>query len=380
MRGYLVAFGAASMLLLGAATANATVYVETNTAPHNFVQTFHRAANGSLVAGPRYATGGVGNPGKNPPLGIPFLDTSNSVQLSPDGSLLFAVNAGDNTVSSFQVTDDGLVLADREPTLGERPVSVAVSGNGLLYVLNSTKGSASITGFRVSTGGELTPLEGSHRATSAPTKDLPASVNFDATGRVVVVADRGANKLDLFLLNERGVPRERVTRPSTGQGPYSVAFTDHDTMIVSNEHFPKVSKSSVSSYRLIVPEPESGGQLKLIPIGSVSAHAGGACWTVITPNESYVFVTAPFSHKIDAFRIGENGKLTPVTKSSHVAHPPGLTLDEGLSHNGGFLYVLDSAKFATDRVLSYRVNADGTLTLAGRSAPFQGSASGLAAW
>ena len=39
---------------------------------------------------------------------------SGSVNLTPDGRLLFVVNAGDNTVSSFRVTASGLKLADRE--------------------------------------------------------------------------------------------------------------------------------------------------------------------------------------------------------------------------------------------------------------------------
>ena len=79
---------------------------------------FDRNHNGTLTAAGQVATGGVGKPAGNPPLGIPFLDTAGSVTLSHNGRFLFVVNAGDNTVSSFRVGPHGLQLADVEPSLG----------------------------------------------------------------------------------------------------------------------------------------------------------------------------------------------------------------------------------------------------------------------
>ena len=97
---------------------NGAVYVQTNTAPNNYVMVFNRNHNGTLTAAGQVATGGVGKPAGNPPLGIPFLDTAGSVTLSHNGRFLFVVNAGDNTVSSFRVGPHGLQLADVEPSLG----------------------------------------------------------------------------------------------------------------------------------------------------------------------------------------------------------------------------------------------------------------------
>ena len=48
-----------------------------------------------------------------PPINLPTVDGSGSVNLTPDGRLVFVVNAGDNTVSSFRVTASGPTLADR---------------------------------------------------------------------------------------------------------------------------------------------------------------------------------------------------------------------------------------------------------------------------
>src|SRR5687768_1244697 len=121
------------------------VYVQTNTAPQNYVMVFDRASDGTVTPAGRVATGGVGKPAGNPPLGIPFLDTAGSVTLSHNGKFLFVVNAGDNTVSSFQVGAHGLQLADVEPSLGIRPASSTTHGD-LLYVLNSEQTTASISG------------------------------------------------------------------------------------------------------------------------------------------------------------------------------------------------------------------------------------------
>jgi hypothetical protein len=46
-------------------------------------------------------TGGRGI-AATPPFGFPTVDGSGSVNLTADGRLLFVVNAGDNTVSSFR--------------------------------------------------------------------------------------------------------------------------------------------------------------------------------------------------------------------------------------------------------------------------------------
>ncbi len=159
---------AALVWLASAAPAVAgdkAVYVQTNTAPDNFVIVFDRASNGHLSFAARVATGGAGKPAGNPPLGIPYLDSAGSVTLSDNGKFLFVVNAGDDTVSSFRVRPKGLELSDRKPTFGVRPVSSTVHGD-LLYVLNSDTAASSISGYRYDNQGRLTPIPGSVRPTA----------------------------------------------------------------------------------------------------------------------------------------------------------------------------------------------------------------------
>ncbi len=351
------------------------VYVQSNTAPANFVIAFDRNSDGTLGAATRYATGGVGKPAANPPLGIPFLDTAGSVTLSENGQLLFVVNAGNNTVSSFRVRSHGLELADIEPSFGLRPVSSTSHGK-LLYVLNSETAISSISGYRVDSHGALTPIPGSVRATSQPVGGMPAQIQFDAKGGLLAVSEREAGAqgvITLYAVGKDGVAGPPVAHPSVRKGPFGIAFTNQNLMIVSNENFPDVGLSSVSSY-------DVSGSGAVTHRDTKPANAGGACWNVITNDGKYVLITSPFTLQINSFRIGKDGSLTPVTPTSVVATETGLTLDEALSHDSKYLYVLVSDFFASARVAAYAVNGDGTITPIGSSTPFEGSGSGAAAW
>jgi 6-phosphogluconolactonase (cycloisomerase 2 family) len=370
--------GAALLVMLlwapGALGAGrSAVYVQTNTVV-NEVLAFPRAADGSLGPAERYATGGAGKPSGNPPLGIPYLDSAGSVTLSEDGRFLFVVNAGNNTVSSFRVGPGSLSLADVKPSFGLRPVS-STSHGSLLYVLNSDTAIGSISGYQVASDGGLTPIAGSIRTISQPVGGYGAQVQFDAKGRYLVVTERafgGPGKLDVFAVDKNGVAAPPVVYPASDLAPFGVAFTNQNLMVVSNERAPFVP-SSVSSYSF-----SSAGVIT--PIETEETNAAGACWTVITHDDKYTFVTSPFTQNVNSFRIEHDGSLSGVNGTSVVATTPGLSLDLALSHESRYLYVLDSAFFSSSQLLEYAVNGDGTLTPLGSSAPFSGSAAGTAAW
>lgn len=362
-----IALVSASPATTGSGSPGA-VYVQTNTAPVNYVQVFTRGPDGALTTAGRYATGGAGNPANNEPLGIPFLDSAGSVTLGDGGRLLFAVNAGDNTVSSFRVQGGGLQLVDTEPTLGVRPISVTASRD-LLYVLNSTASSASIAGFRVSPNGDLTLIPGSVRPTHDPTHDLPAQVAFDAHGAFLAVSDRGTDTIDTFVIGKDGAAGPAVPQASNAQTPYGIGFTSRNLMIVANENFSDVFASTVSSYNA------RGGSLA--PVSVESADSGAACWVAITKDGKFAFITSPFTGQIVGYSIGHDGTLSTVV---HLDDPGTAVLDESLSQDGRFLYVLSSNGFVSDQVLTYRVNTDNTLTRIGATDLIEGSAAGLAAW
>jgi 6-phosphogluconolactonase len=368
----------AVMLAMALATAGqamagggrGAVYVQTNTVP-NYVQVFERAADGTLTLGARYATGGDGQP-VNPPFGFPVLDSQGSVELTDNGRLLFAVNGGDNTVSSFRVRPDGLELADRERTLGLHPISATTYNGSLLYVLNEGFASAaSISGYTLSSKGEMTPIPGSVQPTSDPA-GVPGQVEFSARGDVLAVTERlapGTGLLTTYAVGVTGAAGPPMAHPSTGPIPFGMAFDQRDRLIVSNAGVP----TSASSYDV----SRSGA---VTPLDLEATNADSSCWVVITNNGKLTYLTSPLTLSVEGFHIETDGTLTPVTATSRVAQLTGLTLDAALSHDSRYLYVLVNDFFAGSRIEAFAVGPGGTLTPLGSTASFEASASGLAAW
>src|SRR5687768_8578772 len=144
-------------------------YTETNE-PDNKVVVYRRGADGSLTEIQRVDTGGAGVNG-NPPFGQGFLDSNGAVELTKNGRLLFVVNAGDDTISSFRVKKNGrLRFVDTAPSGGDHPTSIDTR-KGLLYVLNVD--SNDISGLRYTKKGQLTPLSNSTRELATPQGTTP---------------------------------------------------------------------------------------------------------------------------------------------------------------------------------------------------------------
>jgi 6-phosphogluconolactonase len=146
-------------------------YTETNQ-PDNKVVVYRRGADGSLTEIQRVDTGGAGVNG-NPPFGQGFLDSNGAVELTKNGRLLFVVNAGDDTISSFRVRGNRrLRLVDTAPSGGDHPTSIDTH-KGLLYVLNVD--SNDISGLRYTKKGKLTPLSNSTRELATPQGTIPGA-------------------------------------------------------------------------------------------------------------------------------------------------------------------------------------------------------------
>ena len=117
--------------------ANHVVFVQTDNVSGNQVVAYDRAADGTLTWSHTYATGGLG--GVLTGSVVDHLASQGSLTYDQRNNLLYAVNAGSNTVSVFSVRGDQLTLRQVVNSGGSFPVSVAVHGN-LVYVLNAENG------------------------------------------------------------------------------------------------------------------------------------------------------------------------------------------------------------------------------------------------
>ena len=93
----------------------------------------------------------------------------------------------------------------------------------------------------------------------------------------------GPGHLDVYPVDKNGAAGAPVLYPSSDLAPFGVAFTNQNLMIVSNEIAPFVP-STVSSYDF-----SSAGVIA--PIETEATNAAGACWTVITDDDKYTFVS-----------------------------------------------------------------------------------------
>ncbi|HEY5628437.1 MAG TPA: hypothetical protein VIR16_02915, partial [Candidatus Limnocylindrales bacterium] len=298
------------------------VFVATNAwSGGNQILTFPRYADGSL--GPVSAatsTGGRGSgPGQFAPIVNDPLGSQNSLIADPTGKLLFAVNAGSGSVSSFNVGRGGLTLVDTKATVPSGasaqpnpfPVSLAYAA-GRLYVLNAI--GDSVTGFTVGQNGHLASFQNCQ---------LPALPPGNPLDQYPATALSSQQAVDTQLPGQVGVsPDGHWLVVTSKEGPISTTNPPGGT----GDQFPF--------------GPTSGpGHIYAYALGSTGKLACGAPRTTTMPVFSDGHGTFPFS-----FTWSAQGRLL-VTEVFGQSDQPS-SLPAGLS-----------------AVSSYTLNADGTFTL-----------------
>ncbi len=323
------------------------VYTSTNAADANEIIVFRRAADGSLQRAASYATSGKGS-GNG-------LGSQGAVVLTSDRRWLFAVNAGSNELSVFQVRGEALYLVDTVATGGVRPVSVTEFG-GVVYVLHAGDGQNNITGFALRSDGTLVAIPRSTRALSAPTTG-PAQVSFSASGRALVVTEKATNKISEFRIDGRtGLPGAAVVHDSNGRTPFGFAMTQRGQVIVSEAFGGDDDASAVSSYQL-------GYSSGLTSVSaSVADTEGAACWVVLAKSDRFAYVSNTKSGTISAYTVGANGAVKLVGTDGRAADTGtgSKPTDMALSRNDRFLYAIESG---TGSLAVVRVEATGALTV-----------------
>src|SRR5829696_2951202 len=259
------------------------VYVLTNQ-PGNAVAAFDRAPDGTLTPAGMFSTGGSGNPVAQP--GDPPTDplaSQGALILSDNNKFLFAVNAGSNEISVLSVGKESLTLVDKVSSGGVRPISLTVHDD-LLYVLNEG-GTPNITGFTISNKGSLTTLPGSTRPLTGGSMADPAEISFSRDGALLVVTEKAANLIDVYVVGTDGVAGPPISNPSSGQTPFGFAFDQRNNLIVSEAFGGAPNASAVSSYTAAL-----SGTLSVVS-GSVPDLQTASCWIVITNSGRYVYTT-----------------------------------------------------------------------------------------
>jgi 6-phosphogluconolactonase len=336
-----------SMLSASAQLRNAdTVFVMSNNADRNEVIVFQREGNGNFERS-HFDTFGRGTGGVNDPL-----ESQGSLTLSTDHSLLFAANAGSGDVTVFRIQHNRLVLADKVPSGGSQPVSIAQWGN-TVYVLNSG-GAGSVVGFRLDHNGHLHRIANSTAFLSANATG-GASISISPDGHFVAVVERIANKIDTFRINPDGALAAGTVTSSSGAGAFSAQFAPDGKLIVSETGPANVTDGSAISSYTVLPNGTLG-----VVSQSVATDGAANCWNAISPDGNHVYASNAGSSNIAGFSIGDGGVLKPLNGTIVGSNPEGSTnLDIAISGDGKFLYSLN-AKVGSIGV--FAIQANGTLT------------------
>ena len=318
------------------------VYTLSNQASANSVLVYSRMTSGEISYVTSYPTGGNGTGAG--------LGSQGAVALSGDNSLLLAVNAGSNSLTSFTVSGGSLIWRSTVSSGGMRPISITVH-NDLVYVLNAG-GSGNISGFRLNDNDELQAIAGSVKPLSSSSSD-PAQVSFTDEGTVLVITEKGTNKIVTYTVDDMGKPATMHSINSSTPTPFGFAVGKQGTIYVSEAAGGAPGASVVSSYHV-----SENGAIELLT-GSVSAGQTAACWVVVTNNEKFVYASNTGSSTVSSFTPAK-GDLMVLEAIAGATGAGSSPIDAALSVNSKFMYVLN-AGINTISVLE--VAADGSLDL-----------------
>jgi 6-phosphogluconolactonase (cycloisomerase 2 family) len=331
------------------------VFVQTDNTAGNRVVAYDRAADGTLTPAGSYATGGLG--GILAGSVVDHTASQGSLTYDPQHGLLYAVNAGSNTISVFAVRGDRLALREVLGSGGTFPVSVTVHGD-LVYVLNALSG-GSVQGYRI-LGSFLVRMPGSHRALGLDPNatpqftTTPGQVAFTPDGTQLVVTTKGnGNDIDVFGVGFTGqLSVTPVVNPEPGTVPFAISFDQSGHLVIAEAGTNALATFAVSSR----------GTVRLL--NEAGTGQAATCW--VTPAGPYLFASNAGSANVSGFISSAGGALTLLGSTGT---DPG-TVDAAAA--AGFLYVQTGANGIVDE---FAVGTGGSLTKIG-SVTVPGAAGG----
>ena len=365
--GGLAAFASPAQAAGTPGTAGA-VFVQTDNPAGNQVIAFAQQPDGQLSQQETLSTGGLGGIEAATPAGFGGLASQGSLTYDPGHHLLFAVNAGSDTISVLSAEGSHVRLNQVLSSRGEFPNSIAVHGN-LVYVANAG-GAGSVSGFWI-VGRHVVPIPGSTRSlgldsTNPPNfHDGPGQVTFSPDGSELLVNTKLAtNSIDVFQVGPAGyLSAAPAVTPDGSNGPFSFATTPSGQLVVA-----EVALSALHTFAF-------GPHGTLTSLSdSVPDRQVAQCWVIADGGFYYVANTG--SANLSEYTVAADGTpslVAPVAATTTGAGPEDLTT----SANGKYLYDEVGTAGAVDE---FRINSDGSLTpigsVPGLGAGIEGIATG----
>jgi 6-phosphogluconolactonase (cycloisomerase 2 family) len=315
--------------------------------------------------------GGIGVFDKTFALG-PFDSDQNLIE-NPEGTLLFAVNSGSNSIAVFLINSDGSLTAvdgSPFPSGGSDPVSLGLNGT-ILTVVNKDQDPAqngnlvlpNYTTFSVSPrNGALTSIPGS--TVSVAYGSSPSQALIASRGSIVFGADFLGGLLQSFRLDEDG--RLRQNRPEalpdsvfTGQtaphGP--LGMRTHPNLPILYVDITLINEVAVYTY---------DGRGNLSFVRAVADSGAAPCWAVVNRAGTRLYATNTGDNSIEVYDLTD--PFNPVDIQHFVMEgTTGAPFSTVLDESDHWLYVSSEQSTATATTAAnafhtLKVGADGMLT------------------
>jgi 6-phosphogluconolactonase (cycloisomerase 2 family) len=371
----------------------------------NAVVHYRWSASGTLTEAERAITGGAGSGVLSP---IYHTNRPNdfegagSVILTPDRRFLFTTNAGDNSVSSFAVSEDGeLTLVDTKRTGnatsgGAKSLAYAPSSRTLFVV--HTFGPDHIRFMSVDGEGKLTPRrepysistkdwpnrvptmavlspDGKFLIVGTAFDELPSRKNPDGSlilwiphgdGGLHVIASNAPDPdgLVIFPVNGNGTLGKPSLHDAGGASPFYIAFLHNrpDTFLIGYAVSDAVSMGKIYADGKISIGP-------LVKINNSSGVPSELCWLAVSPDDRFVFSTNFGYSYLSSFHIDGNGLSIAKDPASLKVQGDGTfraidgsvssgPSDTWISPDGAYLYQIYGN---ASKLVGYATQADGSL-------------------
>jgi 6-phosphogluconolactonase (cycloisomerase 2 family) len=357
-----------------------TLYVESNNPDlgENAVLAFSRnPSDGSLTQIGTYPTGGTGQ--FNLPKALGPDDSDREVVATPDGSFLFAVNQGSNSITSFSIgPDGGLTLIGTFDSGGVQPDSLGICA-GRLYVANRGDATSNqpgtvapnYTGFVINDDGSLMPIPGS--TVTFPVGTSPAQALISPTGSFLFAdiyglsgsTDPQSNTIAPFLIQPDGTLQLAPggNASDSADPPGLLGTAAHPTLNIVYAGLPRANEIGVFIY-------DETGQIAFND--SVPDQGRAACWCVVSADGNFLYVATTGTDSIGVFSLSDPLHPAQIQELalSHAPEDQNQSLDFqiALDPSGQSLYVVNQSTNPTGtnhrgnqlHVLS--VASDGTLS------------------
>lgn len=366
----------------------------TNVQGPNTIITYGRNSDGSLTPIGPVSTGGNGGDFDGGE-GLDPLISAYAITKTDDNSAILAVNAGSNTISSFNIQEDFSLEAAGTPqdTGAVGPNSIAFSERdqdgvrGLVYVTNITRQEflalgepghqGTVTGFWLLDDGSLSPIAGSTRELA----NRPSAVQISPDGNWLVVASINSGASGLATANEDEIvvygingdgtltQSQVAAATSTLRGnsegrnlPSAIGFqiVGANYVVVTEARefqpngdppaFPALQDGSVSTWQI-----QGDGSLTPISLDVRSGEGNTgrtACWLDFTSDGNTFFVSNAIEAGLASYSFN-NGVVSLIDQTAALGNgtggadngPDAFAVTEGwidmwISEDGQFLYQL----------------------------------------